>query len=71
MTDRVHSLTVVLDHDIRVDDVEKLTDAIRQLRSVLSVTGEVSDLTSHMAEERARHDLGQKLIRIVYPDMSE
>ena len=68
MTDRVHSLTVVLEHDIRVDDVEALTQAIRQLRGVLSVDGNVSDLSDHVAWERARHDLGQKLWKVLYPD---
>ena len=69
MTDRVHSLTVVLDHDVREDDVQSLTKAIHMMRGVLSVRGEVSDMTSHMAEERARHDLGQKLLQIVYPNL--
>ena len=71
MTDRVHSLTVVLDHDIRVDDVETLANAIRMLKGVLNVTGEVSDMTSYMAEERARHELGGKLLDVIYPERSK
>lgn len=71
MTDRVHSLIVVLDHDIRVDDVESITNAIGMLKGVLTVSGKISDLTSHMAEERARYELGQKIFDVVYPDRSK
>lgn len=67
MTDRVHSLTVALEHDIRDDDVEPLIQAIRMLRGVLSVTGEVVTSETWMAQERARKQLGEQLIEIVYP----
>lgn len=70
MTDRYNTLTVVLEHDIREDDAEVLLSAIRQLRGVLSVTGNVADTTAHMAEERARHKLGQELLAVVYPERS-
>lgn len=68
MTDRFNTLTVVLEHDMRDDDCEGLIDALRHMRGVLSVEGNVSDSTSHMAEHRARHELGQKLLDVVYPD---
>ncbi len=71
MTDRVHTLTVVLDHDFRVDDAESIIDAIGMVKGVLSVTGVVADSTSYMAEERARHDLGQKIFDVVYPNRSK
>lgn len=67
MTDRYNALTVVLEKDIRDDDAEALLAAIRQLRGVLSVSGNVADLDSHLAQERARHDLGEKLWRVLYP----
>ena len=70
MTDRYHSLTVVLEHDIRDDDAKPILAAIRQLRGVLSVEGNVADLTSHMAQERARRELGEKLLEVVYPKKS-
>ena len=38
MTDRVRTLTVVLDQDMRVDDVEIVTSAISMIRHVQSVT---------------------------------
>lgn len=61
MTDRFHSLTVVLEKDIREDDAAALMDAISQFRGVLSVAGDVADITTHLATERARHELEEKL----------
>ena len=67
MTDRYNALTVVLEHDIRDDDAEALLAAIRQLRGVLSVSGNIADLDAHVAQDRARHDLSEKLWRVLYP----
>ena len=68
MTYRYNTLTVVLEHDIRNDDAAPLLTAIRQMRGVLSVTGNVTNLTSHLAEERVRHDIYQKLWHVLYPN---
>jgi hypothetical protein len=67
MTDRFHSLTIVLEKNIREDDAEGLIQAIRHMRGVLSVTGVVANLDSHMAEDRAKHNLGQQILEIIYP----
>ncbi len=66
MTDRFNTLTVVLEKDIRDDDTEGLIEAIRRLRGVLNVAGNIADSNSWMAEERARYDLGQKLLEVLY-----
>lgn len=66
MTDRFNTLTVVLEKDIRDDDAETLLTEIRQMRGVLSVKGNVSDMTALMAEERAKRELGQKLMEVIY-----
>lgn len=67
MTDRINALTVVLDQDIRTDDVEPLVRAITQFRGVQSVNTHVVELSDHIAFTRARVDLGTKLWRILYP----
>jgi len=67
MTDRVHSLTVVLEKDVRTDDVEALISAIRQLRGVISVKQHIADPESHMAMERARNDLRDQIAKILWP----
>jgi deferrochelatase/peroxidase EfeB len=65
MTDRVHSLVVVIENDTRVDCVQPLIDAISQLRGVVSVKGEIADFDSHMAEQRARRELREKLWKVL------
>ena len=61
MTDRFNTLTVVLEKDTRDDDAESLLQAIRHMRGVLSVSGNVAEPTHYMAEERARSDLRAKI----------
>ena len=67
MTDRINMLTVVLNADIREDDCEPLIQAILQLKGVLSVSKNVSDVDDHLAYIRARSDLTQKLFDILSP----
>lgn len=68
MTDRISSITVVLESDMRDDDAAATLQAIRQIRGVLTVTGNVKDsLASHIAEMRVRNEIGAKLHAIVYP----
>jgi hypothetical protein len=66
MTARFHSLTVVLEDDTRDDDARTIMDAIAALRGVADVSGVVSDPVSHMAEVRARQELGKKVVDLVY-----
>lgn len=49
MTDRVRTLTVVLDRDYRDDDAESIVNAIQMVKGVGSVTTEVVDLAQHQA----------------------
>lgn len=70
MTDRVHSLTVILAEDIRTDDVEPLQNAIRHLRGVIAVEGNVSNVESKMAEERALYLLRDQLRDVLWPKRS-
>ena len=67
MTDRIHSLTVVLEKDMREDECEKLICAIMMLRNVLDVHTFVVDANSYMAETRAKSEIVQKLFKIIYP----
>lgn len=67
MTDRYYALTVVLEKDIRDDDAQPLIDAIKQMRGVLDVAGEVSDLGNYVAESRVKSELGKKMWEVLYP----
>lgn len=65
MTERYHSLTVVLDSDMRADEAEPLMMAIRLLTGVLSVEGNVADPSHYVAETRVRFDLREKLFEVL------
>jgi hypothetical protein len=67
MTDRYHSLTVVLDSNIRADDAEPMMNAIRMFVGVQSVAGNVADPGYYVAETRVRHELRSKLFEALEP----
>jgi len=66
MTDRFYALTVLLEKDIRADDAEKIIDAIRMIRFVLDVKGNISNPDTCMAESRAKAEIGKKLFKVLY-----
>lgn len=53
MTDRVHSLTVILEQDTRLDDLQPLITAITLFEGVAEVVPLIADPVSRMAEARA------------------
>lgn len=61
MTDRVSGLYVILEQDIREDDVEELVQAIRLLRGVLTVETHVADFEEAIAQARVRSELIREL----------
>lgn len=65
MTDRINSFTVVLDHDIRDDDLDPILNAVRCLRHVLSVTPHVTKITDHVAAERIRREYRHQLLEAI------
>ena len=69
MTDRIHSLTVVLEEDMRDDDCEDLISAINMFQGVLSVKPHVANISDHMAEERAKRELSRKLWSVLHPSV--
>jgi hypothetical protein len=54
MTDRFHSLTVVLEKDMRDDDAKSLQEAISHLRGVCMVTGNTSSWVHVVARWASR-----------------
>lgn len=65
MTDRIHSITIVLDRDMRIDDAESLLKALRHFRNVIDVIPNVADTTALMAEARARRDATDAMLEAV------
>ena len=61
MTDRVRHLTVTLNEDTRVDDLEAIVTAIRLIRGVGSVEHHVVQLQDQLAREAVRAEIQHKL----------
>jgi len=57
MSDRTVALTVVLDHDYRIDDIKPIMDAIEMIKGVTKVEANVADMGTYVAYSRARTDL--------------
>jgi len=68
VTDRVNGFTVVLEQDMREDDVAQIMAAVLQLRGVLTITSQVVTSDTLVAYARARRELGEKLLAVVYPE---
>ena len=71
MSNRLDGFTVVLADDMREDDAEPLIAAIRQLRGVASVTGRVVDFADHVARERARREVADGILNVLFPDRAK
>lgn len=41
------------------------------MRGVLSVGGEVADLSDHVAGQRVRHEIGQQVMGVLFPDRAK
>ena len=68
MSDRYIALTVLLEKPMRDEDVERIVTAITLLRGVLEVTPIMQDPQTLWARQTARHELGEQLMKILYPD---
>lgn len=67
MTDRYNQLVVVLEEDVREDDAQALMNAIRMLRGVISVEGNVVASADYAATIRAKFELGLKVREFLKP----
>lgn len=61
MTNRVKGITIVLEKDIREDDVESLLQAIRHFRGVLSAEPVIATTDSYFAYARIVDEMRGKL----------
>lgn len=69
MTDRIKGFVVVLDQDIREDDVQPLLDAIRQLRHVVTVAPMVATADDYVARSRRTQELRAKLFEFIRTEL--
>ena len=68
MTDRYLTLTVLLKKETREDDAEHILNAIRMIKGVEMVEGNIADRNQWAVESRVRIELGQRLMDVLYPD---
>lgn len=62
MSDRINSFTVVLNKDYKDEDAEQLLNAFKQFKGVISVTPNISNVTDHVAQSRARNEMISKML---------
>jgi hypothetical protein len=68
MTDRIATLTVVLDREYRDDDVQHIVDAIQMTKGVFKVElGPVVDMNHYMAKETIVWAIRRKLLEALDP----
>jgi hypothetical protein len=65
VTDHIRHLTITLDEDIHVDDLEPLVLAIRHLRGVASVERHIVTAQDRLARQAVRAEVQQKLYEAV------
>lgn len=66
MTDRYSTLTVILDEDIRDDDAEVIISAIKQIRHVAGVEGNISDsMDVAIAKHRLKSELFESMLDLM------
>lgn len=63
MTDRINTFVVVLDRNIRDDDVLPLLNAVRQIRGVLTVEPHVAQRLDEMAGEHRANERWHRALR--------
>ena len=65
MTDRYNALIVALDRDIREDDAEFIINAIRMIKGVSGVTGNVTDADTFSATIKVTSLVSEKLYQLI------
>lgn len=65
MTDSFNALTVSLSRDIRDDDAEVIINAIKMIRGVEDVTGNIVDHDSYVVESRYKSKLISTLTKFI------
>lgn len=65
MTDRVKGFIVTLDKDIRIDDVQRLMDAISCMKCVIAVDPVIAEgPDEHIARVRITKEVREKLFEL-------
>lgn len=71
MTNRYHSLTVVLEEPVREDDAQFIINTIQMIKGVLSVKGNVANIDYYAAVSAVRSELAGKLWKVLHEEKGE
>jgi hypothetical protein len=64
MTDRIKGFTVTLEKDMRDDDADSISIALKSIRGVASVTPSIMKAEDIMNRQQVRHEIWEKIIKI-------
>jgi len=65
MTDRVKGFTITLEKDYRIDDVEKIQNAIEMIHGVAHVEPSITTAEDHMNRQMIKHEYRKKVLEFV------
>jgi phage-related baseplate assembly protein len=69
VTDRIRTLTVILDRDTRDDDVQSTVDALLHIKGVARVElGKPVSLPEIIARQSAASEIREQILAILFPE---
>ena len=69
MTDKYKGFLVTLDKEIHDDDAKHIINALKMIRGVHSVKPYVKGMQDYMEYEKAKSDVGQKILEFVRKEL--
>ena len=70
MSDRIFSYTVTLDGTYKDEDAKQIQGAIEMIKGVSRVVPQVANAETYFAVDKARNELGEKILDVIYPKSS-
>lgn len=67
MSDRIYSYTVILDGTYKDEGEQAIRNALEMVKGVSSVVPLVTDPMTYFAIDRAKNDIADKIMDILYP----
>jgi hypothetical protein len=65
MTDRVKGFTVTLERDIRIDDFQRIKEAVEMIVGVQHVEPTLVTHQDHMVRTRLKHDITRNILKLI------
>jgi len=65
MTDRVKGFTVTLERDIRIDDFQRIKEAVEMIVGVEHVEPSIATSEDFMVRQRLKHDITRNILKVI------